>query len=126
MTNPLDIQVGGDHYKKYKIQPVEYIQANRLGWVEGSIIKYATRWRDKGGKQDLEKIKHLVELLIALEEKEEKEKAESWKKVQGANAYLQAAKQNLETQQAFQYRPEGKPLGPAWAISPTSEPTHGG
>ena len=70
MSNPLDIQVGGDHYKKYKIQPVEYIQANRLGWVEGSIVKYATRWRDKGGKQDLEKIKHLVDLLISLEEKE--------------------------------------------------------
>lgn len=65
--NPLDSQVGGDHYKKYKIQPLEYIHANKMGMFEGSIVKYATRWRDKGGVQDLEKIKHLVDVLIELE-----------------------------------------------------------
>lgn len=67
MSNPLDVQVGGDHYKKYKIQPIEYIHANNIPFIEGSIIKYATRWRDKGGTKDLEKIKHLVDLLITLE-----------------------------------------------------------
>lgn len=62
-------QVGGEHYKKLAIQPIEYIHANNLGFVEGSIIKYATRWRDKGGIRDLQKIKHFVDLLIELEER---------------------------------------------------------
>lgn len=59
-----DSQVGGDHYKKLKIQPVEYILANNLGYVEGNVVKYITRWKDKGGVQDLEKIKHYCDLLI--------------------------------------------------------------
>ena len=63
----LQAQVGGDHYKRLAIQPVEYIHANGLGFIEGSIIKYATRWRDKGGIRDLGKIKHFVDLLIQLE-----------------------------------------------------------
>ena len=63
----LDVQVAGDHYKKLKIQPVEYIHANGIPFIEGSIIKYATRWRGKGGIKDLEKIKHFAELLIELE-----------------------------------------------------------
>jgi len=60
-------QVGGSHYRKLKIQPVEYIHANEIPFIEGSIIKYATRWRDKGGIDDLRKIKHFVDLLIELE-----------------------------------------------------------
>lgn len=60
----LDIQIGGEHYKKLKIQPIEYILANDLGFIEGSIVKYATRWKDKGGRQDLEKIKHFCDILI--------------------------------------------------------------
>lgn len=66
-ASALDIQVAGDHYKGLKIQPVEYIHANNLPFIEGCIIKYATRWRDKGGIKDLEKIKHFAELLIELE-----------------------------------------------------------
>ena len=65
--NALDIQVGGNHYKKLKIQPVEYIHANGLGFCEGNAIKYLSRWRDKGGVADLEKAKHYIELLIELE-----------------------------------------------------------
>lgn len=60
-------QVGGNHYSKLKIQPVEYIHANEIPFIEGSIIKYATRWREKGGVDDLRKIKHFVDLLIELE-----------------------------------------------------------
>lgn len=63
----LSKQVGGDHYRKLKIQPVEYIHANNIPFIEGCIIKYASRWRDKGGVKDLEKIKHFAELLIDLE-----------------------------------------------------------
>ena len=64
-----DVQVGGDHYNKLNIQPVYYIHANNIPFIEGCIIKYATRWRDKGGIKDLEKIKHFVDLLIELEER---------------------------------------------------------
>jgi len=66
-VDPLDRQIGGQHYKDLKIQPVEYIHANNIPFVEGSIIKYATRWREKGGIADLEKIIHFAELLIELE-----------------------------------------------------------
>jgi len=65
--SPLDVQVAGDHYKKLKIQPVEYIHANGLPFIEGSVIKYVTRWRDKGGVKDLEKARHFLDLLIELE-----------------------------------------------------------
>ena len=57
-------QVGGSHYKKYKIQPVEFIIKNNIGFVEGNIIKYILRFKDKGGIADLEKAKHYIELLI--------------------------------------------------------------
>jgi hypothetical protein len=57
-------QVGGNHYLKYKIQPVEFIVKNNIGFVEGNIIKYILRFKDKGGIADLEKAKHYIELLI--------------------------------------------------------------
>jgi hypothetical protein len=71
VSNPLEQQVGGDHYKGCAIQPVEYIHANQLGFCEGCIIKYVTRWRAKGGIKDLEKARHFVELLIQLEVRKE-------------------------------------------------------
>ena len=57
-------QVGGSHYKNYKIQPVEFIIKNNIGFVEGNIIKYVLRFKEKGGVQDLLKAKHYIELLI--------------------------------------------------------------
>jgi Protein of unknwon function (DUF3310) len=63
----LDVQIQGEHYKKLKIQPVEYAHANELPFIEGCIVKYATRWREKGGLKDIEKIKHFCDLLIQLE-----------------------------------------------------------
>lgn len=65
----LQVQEGGDHYKKLKIQPVEYIHANGLPFAEGSVIKYVTRWRDKNGIADLKKARHFLDLLIELETK---------------------------------------------------------
>jgi hypothetical protein len=62
-------QVGGNHYKKHAIQPIEYIMGNSLGFCEGNIVKYITRWRDKGGIKDLEKIKQYVDFLIEQERK---------------------------------------------------------
>jgi hypothetical protein len=62
-----DIQVGGSHYKDWAIQPIEFITKNNIPFIEGNIIKYACRWREKNGREDLEKIKHYVDLLIELE-----------------------------------------------------------
>lgn len=63
----LDKQVGGDHYTRLTIQPIEYIHANGIGFCEGSVIKYVSRWRNKNGIADLQKAKHFLELLIELE-----------------------------------------------------------
>jgi hypothetical protein len=57
-------QVGGDHYSKLKIQPVDYILANEIGFCEGCVIKYVTRWKDKGGVEDLKKARHFLDILI--------------------------------------------------------------
>lgn len=67
MGSALTKQEGGSHYKTLKIQPIEYIHANSIPFAEGSVIKYVTRWRDKGGIKDLEKARHFIELLIELE-----------------------------------------------------------
>ena len=62
-------QVGGSHYKDKDIQPIEYIHANKMGFCEGNVVKYITRWKEKNGVADLEKAKHYIELLIELENK---------------------------------------------------------
>lgn len=64
-----DTQVGGSHYKNLAIQPTEYIELNGLTFLEGCIVKRITRWRNKDGIKDLEKIKHEVDMLIELEQK---------------------------------------------------------
>lgn len=69
--SPLDRQEGGGHYKDQPIQPVEYIHANGIGYFEGNVIKYVSRWRKKNGLEDLKKAKHYIELLIELEQKKE-------------------------------------------------------
>ena len=63
----LDTQVAGDHYKKLKIQPMVYAFENKLDPLQFSIVKYVTRFRDKAGKQDLEKARHCLDMLIELE-----------------------------------------------------------
>ena len=68
-ATPLEVQVGGDHYKSMAIQPIEYIHANNIPFAEGSVIKYVSRWRAKNGIKDLEKARHFIDLLISLETK---------------------------------------------------------
>ncbi len=63
----LQQQPGGNHYKKFKIQPVEFIHKNEIPYIEGNIIKYICRWRDKNGVEDLMKAEHYINLLIELE-----------------------------------------------------------
>ena len=68
-SSALDKQVGGDHYKDFVIQPVEYCTKNKLGFLQGCIIKRITRYNQPTGKglEDLEKIKHEINLLIEIE-----------------------------------------------------------
>lgn len=62
-----DVQVAGTHYKDKAIQPWDYIVANNLGYLEGNIIKYVSRWRDKGGVDDLLKARHYLDKLIEVQ-----------------------------------------------------------
>lgn len=73
MSNPLDVQVDGGHYKELKIQPVEYIHANGLGFAEGAVVKYVSRHKAKNGARDLRKAIHFLELLLHLEYGESRE-----------------------------------------------------
>jgi len=67
--HPLETQVGGEHYKDLAIQPAEYAIANGLGFVEGAVVKYVSRWKKKGGVQDLKKARHFLDILIEHVEK---------------------------------------------------------
>ncbi len=61
------VQIGGDHYKKMKIQPLEYSMANGLNACEHSVVKYVSRHRAKNGRQDLEKAIDMLHKLIEFE-----------------------------------------------------------
>ena len=66
--DPLTAQVAGDHYKNLVIQPVEYITANNLSYLQGSVIKYVTRYKSKNGVEDLNKAIHFLQMMIHEEE----------------------------------------------------------
>lgn len=66
-TSALEKQVGGSHYKQFPIQPVEFINANNLSYMQGNVIKYVVRYPFKNGIADLEKAKHYIEMLIEFE-----------------------------------------------------------
>jgi len=57
-------QIGGSHYKKFKIQPSEFVIENELLYPEGCVIKYIIRHRLKNGKEDLLKAKHFIDMII--------------------------------------------------------------
>jgi hypothetical protein len=69
-SNALEVQIGGNHYKGFVIQPVEFITKNNLSFLQGCIVKRISRYNKPGGKglEDLQKIKHEVDLIIAMEE----------------------------------------------------------
>ena len=66
--NANDVQIAGTHYKDKAIQPWDYIIANELGYLEGNIVKYVSRWKDKGGLDDLKKAQHYLAKLIEVVE----------------------------------------------------------
>jgi hypothetical protein len=63
----LDKQEGGGHYKEFTIQPIEFITANDLSFLEGNIIKYVCRHKKKNGADDIKKAMHYCELLLQME-----------------------------------------------------------
>ena len=75
-------QIGGKHYLKYKIQPSEFVIENRLLYPEGNVIKYILRHQNKGGKEDLEKAKHYIEMIEERDYQTEKQETgiEGYKK----------------------------------------------
>jgi hypothetical protein len=62
-----DHQEGGGHYKDLNIQPIDFIHANQIPFIEGNVIKYICRHRSKNGIQDLKKAKHYIDILIEKE-----------------------------------------------------------
>ena len=76
MSDPYDTQVGGNHYKDMAIQPSEFINKNRILFAEGNAIKYICRHNNKGGKQDLEKAKHYIDMIIERDYGDETQKSQ--------------------------------------------------
>lgn len=68
----LSVQEGGNHYKDMAIQPVEFIKANNIPFIEGCVIKYVTRHRSKNGAQDIRKAIHFLNLLLEFDYKDSK------------------------------------------------------
>lgn len=62
-----DVQIGGQHYRRMKLQPIDFIMANSLGFCVGNCIKYLCRYKYKNGKEDLLKARHYIDLLIESE-----------------------------------------------------------
>jgi|11_taG_2_1085331.scaffolds.fasta_scaffold06655_3 hypothetical protein len=66
-------QVGGTHYSRLAIEPIQFIETNQLGYHEGNVVKYVSRWRNKNGIEDLKKAIWYIERLITIEQENEKE-----------------------------------------------------
>ena len=69
-------QIGGSHYKSFVIEPWTFVQENNLNPFQANVIRYACRYKNKGGIQDLEKIIHYCEMEIDFMKKKKKEKEE--------------------------------------------------
>jgi hypothetical protein len=62
-----EVQIGGDHYKGFPIQPAYFCHINKIPYLEATAIKYLCRWRNKGGVQDLDKAIHFIQLVKEFE-----------------------------------------------------------
>lgn len=60
----VDNVVQPPHYARFKIQPLEFVLANNLGYVEGCVIKYVCRWPHKNGIEDLKKAREFLDKYI--------------------------------------------------------------
>lgn len=77
MSQANAIQHGGTHYKDQTIQPWDFIAQNNLGFLEGNVVKYVSRWKKKNGLEDLKKAQHYLEKLIELEQDRKQAQDES-------------------------------------------------
>lgn len=71
--NANDKQIGGDHYQSKAIQPWDYIISNKMGYLEGTAVKYITRWKEKNGIEDIRKAIHFLEKLIETYHEQQRE-----------------------------------------------------
>jgi hypothetical protein len=62
-----EVQVGGEHYKRKRIQPWDAIVDWKMGFLDGNVVKYLARWKEKGGIEDLRKARHYLDKLIEVE-----------------------------------------------------------
>lgn len=116
----LDIQEGGSHYKDLAIQPVEYIKANNIPFIEGNVIKYVTRHRAKNGAADIRKAIHFLELLLEFDYPEE-EKQMTQEEFEKLPPQLQEAMRVQEKAAFFGDLANTRNLTPALAPVPTPE-----
>ena len=82
-----DKQIGGSHYKNFKIQPSKFVIENKLLFPEGSAIKYICRHTAKGKEEDIQKAIHYLEMILERDYTEKKK--ESW-----SEGYKKWKKQN--------------------------------
>lgn len=66
-ASPKNEQVGGNHYKDMVIQPIEYITKNKISYLPGNAIKYLSRYKSKGGEEDIKKAIHYCRLILEYE-----------------------------------------------------------
>jgi hypothetical protein len=66
-VSALKDQVAGNHYKDMAIQPVEFIHANNIGYLEGNVLKYIVRHKAKNGEQDVRKALHYCQLILKMQ-----------------------------------------------------------
>lgn len=87
----LNIQIGGNHYKKLNPQPIELITQYNLNYCLGNIIKYVSRYKYKHGALDLKKASHYIDLELTL-------KKSNSKNLKSAQSYC--TKNNLNNHQS--------------------------
>jgi len=56
--------ISPSYYQKGSVEVTDYITSNEMSFVEGNIIKYVTRYKEKSGIQDLRKARWYLDKLI--------------------------------------------------------------
>lgn len=67
-ASDVDSDTNPSYYANNVIEPIVYIMANKLGFAEGNVVKYVTRWKNKNGVEDLKKARQYIDFLINQEE----------------------------------------------------------
>lgn len=73
MQKANDYQIDGSHYKNLKYETWDVITAWELGYLDGSAVKYISRWKNKGGVNDIKKAIHFLQKLVEVEENKQAE-----------------------------------------------------